>query len=170
MRTEPDRSGPELLLLSQLLDHHRATLLLKTDGLTREQLATPLPPSDMTLAGLVHHLAYVEDWWFGVRFAGLPEDDIWTGYDWDADPDAEWHSATSLEPDVLRSRYEGACAASRAVVERAGTDLDALSAGEGRDGRRWSLRWIFLHMIEETARHNGHADLLRQNVDGSTGE
>ncbi len=170
MRTDPPDSGPELEQLTAFLDYQRATVLLKTDGLTAEQMAQRLPTSSLTLAGLLNHLALVEDTWFPERFAGLPEDELWAGVDWDADPDWEFRTATELPPDELRRRYEQACARSREVVARA-ESLDQLSAATSRrTGRHWDLRWVLLHMIEETARHAGHADLLREAIDGTVGD
>jgi hypothetical protein len=170
MRADPPDSGPELEQLIAYLDYQRATVLLKSEGLFAAQMAQPLPPSSLTLAGLLNHLALVEDSWFPVRFAGLPEDDVWAGIDWHADPDWEFRTATELAPDELRRRYEDACARSRQVVARA-SSLDQLSAGTSRrTGQHWDLRWILLHMIEETARHAGHADLLREAIDGTVGE
>jgi hypothetical protein len=169
VRPEPPDSGPELQALTGFLDWQRETILLKTEGLTREQLAQPLPPSSLTLAGLLNHLALVEDTWFRVRFAGLPDDALWAGHDWDADPDWEFRTATELEPEELRDRYRQACARSREVVAQA-DGLDQLSVGTSRAGNHWDLRWVLLHMLEETARHAGHADLLREAVDGTVGE
>ena len=169
MRTEPPESGPELQALTGFLDVQRETILRKTAGLTRAQLAQPLPPSSLTLAGLVNHLALVEDSWFRERFAGLPADDLWAGHDWDADPDMEFRTATELEPEELRDRYRAACARSREVVAAA-DGLDQLSVTTSRSGNHWDLRWILLHMLEETARHAGHADLLRESIDGAVGE
>ena len=169
MRPEPPDSGPELQALTGFLDWQRETILLKTEGLTREQLAQPLPPSSLTLAGLLNHLALVEDTWFRVRFAGLPDDALWSGHDWDADPDWEFRTATAVEPEELRDRYRQACTRSREVVARA-DGLDQLSVGMSRAGNHWDLRWVLLHMLEETARHAGHADLLREAVDGTVGE
>jgi uncharacterized damage-inducible protein DinB len=170
MRTDPPDSGPEFQQLTAYLDYQRATVLLKTEGLSAEQLAQRLPPSSLTLAGLLNHLALVEDSWFPDRFAGLPANELWAGIDWDADPDFEFRTATELTPQELRSRYEDACARSREVVAQA-DNLDQLSVGTSRrTGRQWDLRWVLLHMIEETARHAGHADLLREAIDGTVGE
>lgn len=167
MRTEHPPSGPERGQLCGLLDRLRETVLLKTDGLTKAQLGQELPPSSLTLAGLLNHLALVEDWWFRVRFLGVPENELWRGLDWDADPEYEFRTALELDPAELYRRYHEACERSREVV--AGADLDALSGRAAPDGRRWDLRWVLLHMIEETARHAGHADLLREAVDGAVG-
>jgi hypothetical protein len=170
VRADPPDSGPELVLLTAFLDYQRETMLLKTEGLTREQLGHRLPSSSLTLAGLLNHLALVEDSWFRARFAGLPDDELWAGVDWDADPDFEFRTATDVYPEDLRARYADACARSREVVAGAAS-LDELSVGtSSRTGTRWDLRWVLLHMIEETARHAGHADLLREAIDGTVGE
>jgi len=170
VRTDPPDSGSERDLLTAFLDFQRETVLLKTEGLTGEQLARTLPSSSLTLAGLLNHLALVEDSWFPVRFAGHPDHQLWAGVDWDTDPDFEFRTATDLAPEELRTRYAEACGRSRAVVA-ATASLDDLSVGtSSRTGNRWDLRWVLLHMIEETARHAGHADLLREAIDGTTGE
>ena len=89
--------------------------------------------------------------------------------DWKADPDFEFRTAADVDPDELRRRYRDACDRSREVVAQA-SSLDQLSVGAWADGRHWDLRWVLLHMIEETARHAGHADLLRESIDGTVGE
>jgi uncharacterized damage-inducible protein DinB len=169
VRTDPPESGPELDQLTNVLDYQRETIVQKTDGLTREQLAQQLPTSSLTLGGLLNHLALVEDSWFRVRFSGLPDDALWAGIDWDADPDYEFRTAADAEPKELRRRYEAACASSREVVAGA-QSLDQLSVEKRLNGMHFDLRWVLLHLIEETARHAGHADLLREAVDGTTGE
>ena len=169
MRADPPETGTELDQLTSYLDLQRETLLLKAEGLAREQLSRAHPPSTLTLGGLLNHLALVEDSWFRVRFAGLPDDDLWAGIDWDADPDHEFRTAAEVEPDELRRRYEAACARSREVVAAA-ESLDQLSVEKRRNGKHFQLRWVLLHLIEETARHAGHADLIRETIDGTTGE
>jgi uncharacterized damage-inducible protein DinB len=169
VRTDPPETGPELAQLTAYLDFQRDTMLLKTEGLTREQLAVTHPPSSMTLGGLLNHLALVEDSWFCVRFSGRPAQPLWDGVDWDADPDYEFRTAADVEPDELRRRYAAACDRSREVVAAA-SDLDQLSVQKRGNGRHFDLRWMLLHLIEETARHAGHADLIREAVDGTTGE
>lgn len=169
MRIDPPETGTELEQLTRYLDFQRETILLKAAGLDQEQLAQPHPPSTLTLGGLLNHLALVEDSWFRVRFAGLPDDDLWAGHDWDADPDYELRTAAEVEPDELRRRYEQACARSREVVAAA-RDLDQLSVQPRGNGAPFQLRWVLLHLIEETARHAGHADLLREAIDGTVGE
>jgi hypothetical protein len=169
-RTDPASNSDELTMLGEYLDYHRATLVMKASGLDRAQLATPLPPSTLTLAGLLKHAALVEDSWFGAVLLGEPERDEWAVVDWDADPDWEFRTGNDEEPAQLVERYAAACERSRAAVAQLG-DPAALSVGtRRRTGERVSVRWVMLHMIEETARHNGHADFLRENIDGVTGE
>jgi uncharacterized damage-inducible protein DinB len=169
MRQDPPATGAELEQLTAFLDYQRETVLHKAEGLDSGQLAQALPPSSLTLAGLLNHLALVEDSWFRERFAGLPEQEIWAGVDWQADPDFEFRTGAELDPDELRQRYRDACARSREVVAAA-EGLDQLGVQPWKDGTRWNLRWLLLHMVEETARHAGHADLLREAVDGQVGE
>jgi uncharacterized damage-inducible protein DinB len=168
VRTDPDPAGSETELLTQYLDYQRETILLKTAGLTREQLGQPHPPSNLSLGGLLNHLALVEDTWGQVRFLGLPDRPPWADVDWDADPDWEFRTAGELTPEELRVRYSEACDRTRELVARA--SVEQISARPWRDGRHFSLRWMLMHLIEETARHAGHADLLREAVDGEVGE
>lgn len=171
-RHDPDPLADEPTMLGQYLDYHRATLVQKASGLTRAQLATRVAPSDLTLAGLLKHAALNEDHWFGVVLLGRPAAEPWASVPWDDDPDWEFRTALDDEPDELIALYEETCERSRAHVAEAlaAGGLDALSAPQPRPGDRFTLRWILLHMIEEVARHNGHADLLRQAADGATGE
>jgi uncharacterized damage-inducible protein DinB len=168
-RHEPDVAADERVTLLQYLDYHRATLEWKVGGLSQEQLATRVGASDLTLAGLVKHLALVEDSWFQRVFLGLDLPEPWRGVDFDVDPDWEFRTALDDDPADLLALYAAACERSRAAVASAHT-LDALSVRPRRSGNHVSLRWILMHMIEETARHNGHADLLREAIDGATGE
>jgi uncharacterized damage-inducible protein DinB len=155
------------------LDYHRDTLRRKTEGLTQAQQATRLEPSTLTLGGLLKHMALVEDNWFSVVLLGNEDADPWRGLDWDADPDWEFRTAADDSPEDLRRMLDEAIAASDANIRQvlAADGLDALSVRESRRQEgRFGLRWIMLHMIEEYARHNGHADLIRESIDGSTGE
>lgn len=156
--------------LGAFLAFHRATLLWKVEGLTKHQLGhAAVPSSTMTLAGLLKHLAVVEDSWFQEVVLGQPLPEPWSSAPWDDDPDWEFHSAPLDEPADLVELYLTAIARSRAVVAAA-ESLDQPSVGSGREGKPYSLRGVLLHMIEETARHAGHADLLREAIDGQTGE
>ncbi|MBO0804212.1 MAG: DinB family protein [Nocardiopsaceae bacterium] len=169
MRQIPNPAAGEREALVQYLDYQRETILLKAEGLDAGQLATRIPTSSLTLAGILYHLALVEESWMEERFLGLPLREPWRGVDWDADPDWEFRTATALDPGEVRQRYRDACERSRAVA--AGADgLDQLSVAPFRAGEHFTLRWVLLHLIEETARHAGHADLLREAIDGSTGE
>ena len=171
-RTDPDLAADELTSLSQFLDFHRATLVHKTGDLSTEQLsARAVPSSLITLGGMLKHLALVEDDWFQVKFLGRPEVEPWASAPFDVDPDWDWHSAVDDTPDDLLRLYDAACRRSRAAVVEVGGDLDTLStATDPQTGGRFSLRWIMIHLIEETARHNGHVDLIREAIDGSIGE
>ena len=168
MRTDPPSCGAELLQLTAFLDYQRETLLQKAEGLSDEQLAQPLPTSSLTLGGLLNHLAYVEDTWFRVRFAGQSDDPLWGAVDWAADPDHDFRTATEVAGDELRRRYAEACARSRQIVARTDS-LDQRSAQARANGQYFDLRWVLLHLIEETARHAGHADAVRELLDGGKG-
>jgi uncharacterized damage-inducible protein DinB len=168
-RIDPDLQADERTTLVEFLDYHRATFLGKIAGLTHEQLNQTLPPSDLTLASLTKHLALVEDSWFQERFTGV-EVEPWASAPFDDDHDWEMHSAKDDSPGELVELYRGAIARSQATLADV-ESLDARSAvNDRRKGIPYSMRWILVHMIEETARHNGHADLIRESIDGLTGE
>ncbi len=172
-RIEPPLTGGELETLLGFLDYQRATLDWKTRGLDAAGLAASIHPTTMTLGGLLKHMAYVEDFWMRYRFAGEEPHPIWAQADWDADPDWEWHSAAQDTPEQLRTLWLEAVEQSGEVLARAldtGQGLDQQAARARRDGTAPNLRWILLHLLEEYARHNGHADLLREAVDGEVGE
>ncbi len=167
-RSSPPLAADETTTLLRFLDFHRDTLRLKSEGLDAEQLRRPLPPSDLTLGGLLKHLAFVESYWSSYVFLGREQTEPWSSADWDADRDWEWHSAAQDSPEQLRALYDAEVAAADQVL-RAADDLDALAVRPRGDGQQASLRWILVHLVEEYARHNGHADLIRQSIDGTTG-
>jgi len=167
-RIHPQPAADERTVITEYLDYHRQTVLLKADGLDRAQLNQRLEPSDLTLAALIKHLAYVEDHWIQVRFLGATSPEPWASAPFDDDNDWELHSAADDDPDDLRALYEAACQRSRVSLE--GVPLDQLSVGLNKDGEQWNLRRILVHLIEETARHNGHADFIRQSIDGAVGD
>ena len=172
-RTDPPIAAGEVESLLAYLDYHRDTLRGKTEGMTQAQQATRLEPSTLTLGGLLKHMALVEDNWFSVVLLGNEDAEPWRGLDWDADPDWEFRTAADDSPDELRQLLDEAIAAADANIRRVldAGGPDALSVRESRrEEGRFSLRWILLHMIEEYARHNGHADLIRESIDGATGE
>jgi uncharacterized damage-inducible protein DinB len=166
-RARPDQNANELEILTGWLEHHRGILMWKCEGLTTEQLRRrAVPPSTLSLLGLVRHMAEVERGWFQQVFLG---EDVADLYDRSADEDADFNDFDQADPEEAFSAFERECTTSRQVVAQA-AGLDVLSKRPSeRTGRPFSLRWIVTHMIEEYARHNGHADLLRERVDGSTG-
>ncbi|GLY65544.1 DinB family protein [Amycolatopsis taiwanensis] len=171
-RPEPPVAADETATLLGFLDFHRATLAWKCSGLDAAGLRATVGVSPITLGGMLKHLAYVETHWFARFLSGRDCEAPWDTVDWKADPDWDWHSAADDTPEQLFALWQDAVDRSRALVGQALTDGDlAQPARRGwRDGRTPNLRWILVHVIEEYARHNGHADLIRESVDGLTGE
>ncbi len=171
-RPEPPLAADEVTTLLGFLDYQRATLEWKCRGLDAAALARTVGVSTVTLGGLLKHLAYVEDAWFGRWLAGRERAAPWNAVDWSNDPDWDWHSAADDPADELYALWRTAVERSRAAVAdalaRGGLDQRATRAWPG--GESPSLRWILVHMIEEYARHNGHADLIRESIDGLVGE
>lgn len=171
MPTPPEipRQGAERETLNAFLDYYRALLLHKASDITDEQLHTAVHPSDLTLGGLLHHMAAVEDGWFTVNLAGGEMPEPFASAPWDEDRDWELTIAPDVPTDTIIERYLTAIDRSRAVADA--TDLDAVEVKTWRPGTEpHSLRWILVHMIEEYARHCGHADFLRQAIDGQIGD
>ncbi|RFA20298.1 DinB family protein [Subtercola boreus] len=161
-RPEAPEHGGERESIEGILDWQRASVVYKATGLSDADAATALLPSITTVSGLIRHLADVERSWLRDVMAGEPDVPArWS----DDDPDGEWHVTAADSLAGIVADYEAACSESRAVAARFA--LDDLCAG--RD-HRFSLRWIQLHLIEETARHLGHLDVLRELLDGATGE
>lgn len=173
-RPDPPQDGDEAATLVGFLDYQRATFAWKCEGLSDEQLRVALPPTSMTLGGLLKHLAYVEDYWCTEVVAGEPMPEPWASADLDADPDWEWHSAADDPGVELRALWADRVGQSQTVVDiRVGQDgTEALAETHPAWGGRGrvSLRWVLVHLIEEYSRHNGHADLIRESIDGRTGE
>lgn len=171
-KTDPPLAADEVTTLRAFLDYYRATVRRQAEGLTSEQLATPLAPATMTLGGMLKHLAVVEEGWLVETLAGEELGEPWASVDWEADRDWEWHTAADDEPAYLFELYDRAIALADERIERALTDGDGLDTLSVRHGRRsdepFSLRWILVHLIEEYARHAGHADLIRESIDGAT--
>lgn len=165
-RMPPVRTSDERTMLTAMLDWYREGVVLKVEGISADAAAASPLPSETSIAGLVKHLALVEDGWFTLHFAGQPQPDVWPEIDWDADPNWEFHSAQSEDMSDLVELYRGACERSRRVTEA--HELDDLSQGTER--RPFNLRWALVHLLEETARHLGHMDILREQLDGTTGE
>jgi uncharacterized damage-inducible protein DinB len=160
-RVSPDRLANERQALTEQLDFQRATLLRKLDGLADELLRRPVTASGLSLLGLVKHLAATEQGWFLEIFAGQHDG----GEPAPDDPDADFRVDPDDTADMLVGRYLRTCERARAVVASGRLD-DVVRTPWNADV---NLRAILLHMIQETARHNGHADVIRETLDGVTG-
>jgi uncharacterized damage-inducible protein DinB len=174
-RISPPLAASEVDMLRSYLDYHRDTLRMKTDGLSQNQLARLHPPSTLTIGGLLKHAALNDDWWFVRVLEGRDTEPDWVPASaFDHDDDWEMTSAAADDPDKLRRIFDTSRADADAAIDRAlaKNGLDTLSTvtSQREQGQAFSLRWILLHMIEEYARHNGHADLLREAIDGTVGE
>ncbi len=171
-RPEPPLDADEIGTLVGFLEYQRATFAWKCGGLNAAGLNTKVAASSMTLGGMLKHLALVEEAWFSRSLHGRDRQPPWDSVDWKADPDWDWESAAADSPEQLFALWQGAVERSRHLLADAlaAGGLDQLARRTWPDGRAPSLRWILVHMIEEYARHNGHADLIRESVDGLTGE
>lgn len=160
-RPDPPLAAPPVAMLSAFLDFLRETLVWKVADLSDEDLRRPMVPSAICLLGIVKHSAYVERWWFRSVFAG---EDLPAGWS-EADPDADWRIEPEETTGAILALYRDEVERSRAAV--AGADWNDVARRPGRDQ---TLGWILTHMVEEVARHCGHADILRELIDGATGE
>lgn len=158
----PNRLADERDALTQPLDFHRATLLGKLEGLDGEPLRRPMTASGLSLLGLVKHLAETEHGWFLKIYGRLPEADLFST---DGDPDAEFRVSPDETTGALVEQYLQTCERARAVVAAGNLD-DVVTTPWGAEV---NLRAILVHMIQETARHNGQADISREAIDGATG-
>ncbi len=166
-RVDPPIVADERDMLVGWLDFHRATLALKCDGLSDEQLRErSVPPSSLSLLGLVRHMADVERGWFRQVFADEDVPDLYYRED---DHDADFNDIATADATESFRIWSVECEQARQIVA-AEPSFDALAKRPTRRGNLMSLRWIMVHMIEEYARHNGHADLLRERIDGVTGD
>ena len=161
-RVQPDEAVDERETLTQRLDFLRATAMIKASGLTDEQaFARPVPASDLTIGGLLKHLTGVERWWFSLDFARIDIEPPW-----DEDDPA---GGFPIEPDdtitEIIDEYAAECERSRIAI--GDHPLDAMARG---DDMHFNLAYALTHMVEETARHCGHLDLLRESIDGATGQ
>jgi hypothetical protein len=161
-RTPPPGRGDERTILAGMLHFARGAIVRKAEGLTEEQArSTPVPSSTLTPAGIVKHLTGVERFWFSIDFANLDVAHPW--------PEDDRHGAWALTDedtvDGLVAEYRAECARSEAAVAAYG--LTELSRAEDMD---FLLRFAYAHMIQETSRHAGHLDLLREALDGTTGQ
>jgi uncharacterized damage-inducible protein DinB len=171
-RPEPPLAGNEAETLVGFLEYQRATFAWKCSGLDAAGLQRTVGVSTMTLGGMLKHLAYYEDHWFSHRMSGNPRQAIWKDEYWDADPDWEWTTAAHDSPEELHTLWQSAVSRSRDLLAEIVADggLGQPARGAVSASRAASARWILVHMIEEYARHNGHADLIRESIDGQVGE
>jgi uncharacterized damage-inducible protein DinB len=154
-------TGGEKESLQVSLDRHRDVVLWKLDGLTDEQLRRPMVPSGTTMLGLVKHLAAVDYGWFCETF-GRPTEPL--PFD-DDDSEADLR----IEPGESTADILAFYARARAASDKAVEEMQLEELGTSWSGESVSVRWVLIHMIEETARHAGHMDILRELIDGSTG-
>jgi uncharacterized damage-inducible protein DinB len=165
-RTDPPKVADERAMLDAWLDFHRATLAMKCEGLSPDQLRIrAAAPSTLSLLGLVRHMTEVERGWFRQCLMG---EDVLPLYYSDAEPDGDFDLVDDADPDEMMATWRAECDNSSRLAADA-PSLDTVGVNLRR-GEQVSLRWIMVHMIEEYARHNGHADLLRQRIDGSVGD
>ena len=161
---EIPRNGDERSTLLAFLEWQRATLARKCAGLDAGQLRLrAAEPSTLTLLGLVRHMADVELGWFRRTLAG---EDVADHYASDDDPDGDFNNVDSADVDEAFATWRADCARADEIVSRRALE----ATGHQRTGREVSMRWILNHMIEEYSRHNGHADILRERIDGETGQ
>ncbi len=168
---DPPLSGSERDIILGFIDFQQRVFLRKLEDkngnlLPEEQLTKQLPPSSMTLKGMASHLWFVEDYWREKILLGRELPEPWLSADWDADRDTDWHSDKPIHEIVAALRESMA----KTHAALAAADWDALSAGETRAGERFAGRWIAVHLVEEWGRHLGHADLLREHIDGTVGD
>lgn len=167
---EPSRTpDSERQTLTEFLDYYRDILARKAEGLSSADLARTTSSSNLTLGGLIKHMALVEDHWFDHHFMGSPEREPWASAPWDNDPDWELTTAADDSPEWLLTTFNESCERSRKIIDAA-PSVETMSIGDPGERGPWNLRWILVHMIEEYARHVGHADMLRESIDGETGD
>jgi hypothetical protein len=165
-RVIPPTEGAERQMLAAWLDLQRATLALKCAGLSDGQLREQaVPPSRLSLLGLIRHMAEVERNWFRPLLAGEQMGGIWAEGQ-ALDPEPAFADVGTADVRAAFAAWEGECEHARKLADAA----SSLEVTGMRGGTRFSLRWVMIHLIEEYSRHNGHADLLRERIDGSTGE
>jgi uncharacterized damage-inducible protein DinB len=166
-RVEPDLLADEKQALDEWVDFHRATLLMKCEGLTAEQLKAPsVEPSALTLLGLVRHMSEVERGWFRRHAA---REDIAFHYSREDSPEADLLEVEAADAAEDIAHFVAECQRSREATRSLSLDEVVPNRGHHPERTR-NVRWIYLHMIEEYARHNGHADLLRERIDGAIGD
>jgi uncharacterized damage-inducible protein DinB len=153
--------APERELLEGFIDYYRDVVVNKVDGLTRDDATRVMTPSGLSVLGVIAHLTVVEYLWFDERFAGHPSRRDPCGH-------RDFQLASDDTVASVIDEYRAACAVARVIASKGA--LDDLAVHESPNWGRVTLRWIYVHMIEETARHGGHLDLMREQIDGATGD
>lgn len=166
---DPNVGAGEFQMLSEFLDYFRTVLRRKAEGLDESQLRRRIAASSINLAGMLKHLAFVEDYWFSYRLKGNAPASPWDTALWEEDPDWDWNSAADDEIPSIFALFDGAVLASRSIQD-SGLQLDTVVARPIVGEETMNFRWIMIHMIEEYSRHCGHADLIREAIDGQTGD
>jgi len=171
-KTSTPTASPEAAELLSVLERNRRTFAWKTAGLDEHGLRATTAASSMTLGGLVKHLALVEADWLAVKLAGEDYGSPWDGVDFDADPDWDWRTGAEDSPEAVHGLWRDAVDRSRRIVADviAERGLDGSASYTWPNGKTPTVRAMLLDMIEEYARHTGHADILREAVDGRVGE
>ena len=167
--TDPSNAPNERRGLEEFVEYFRQVVRRKVDGLTPEQLDHTVASSSLTIGGILRHLTLVEESWFVEVLQGRELGEPWSGVDWASDRDWDFESASGMTADELLADHEHACEKSREILAEV-ADLDTLTERGNRDGEKFNVRWILIHLIEEYARHAGHADILREDIDGEIGD
>lgn len=169
--TEPPLTG-DASMITGFLERQRATFAWKCSGLDDAGLRATVGVSSMTLGGMLKHLAWVEASWFAWRLHGKDPLTPWNAVDWDTDPDWDWHSAVDDTPEQLHAIWQSSVGRSRNLIAEAleAGGIDGPAKNAGNDEESPTLRYFLMTIIEEYARHNGHADLIRESVDGVVGQ
>ena len=167
--TDPSNAPNERSGLEEFVEYFRQVIRRKVDGLTPEQLDHTVASSSLTIGGILRHLTLVEESWFVEVLQGRELVEPWSGVDWASDRDWDFESASGMTADELLADHEHACEKSREILAEV-ADLDTLTERGNRDGEKFNVRWILIHLIEEYARHAGHADILREDIDGEIGD
>ena len=171
-RPEPEPAVNEVETLRGFLNYQRATLKWKSEGLAQDQLNVSVAKSTVTIGGLLKHMTFVENEWFWRWIGNNDRLEPWLSTDFEKDPDWEFASAVHDDAETLMANWVASIQLSESILDDClqSEGLDQLAKRKWPNGESPSLRWILVHMIEEYARHNGHADFIRESIDGSVGE
>ncbi len=171
-RPEPEPAVSEVETLRGFLNYQRATLKWKSEGLAQDELNVSVAKSTVTIGGLLKHMTFVENEWFWRWIGDNDRLEPWLSTDFEKDPDWEFASAVHDDAETLMANWVASIQLSESILDDClqSGGLDQLAKRKWPNGESPSLRWILVHMIEEYARHNGHADFIRESIDGSVGE